>query len=99
MKRPQYISKSALVAEIKKIYNEDYKFLPSDIVEGVQDFKDDLLMNLDTLETKDVDLEKEIDENYQKDTSTLKTKKQYAEIAKHFFELGMSVNNKAQKGE
>jgi hypothetical protein len=50
----QYIDKDALVAEIKKIYNEGYKFLlPSDIVESVQDFKDDLLIALDTLEVKE----------------------------------------------
>lgn len=55
----QYIDKDALVAEIKKIYNEDYKFLPSDIAENIQDFKDDVLRNIDTLEVKVVDLEKE----------------------------------------
>lgn len=49
------IDKSAVVMEIKKIYNEDYKFLPSDLVEGVQDFKDDLLIALDTLEVKETD--------------------------------------------
>lgn len=48
------IDKSAVVMEIKKIYNEDYKFLPSDLVESVQDFKDDLLIALDTLEVKEV---------------------------------------------
>jgi hypothetical protein len=48
------IDKDALVAEIKKIYNEDYKFLPSDIVESVENFKDDLLITLDTLEVKEV---------------------------------------------
>ena len=51
----QYIDKDALVLLIQKIYDNDYKFLPSDIVEGVQSFKDDLLMNLDTLEVKEVD--------------------------------------------
>ena len=50
------IDKDALVAVIKKIYNEDYKFLPSDIVENIQDFKDDILRNINTLEVKDVDL-------------------------------------------
>lgn len=49
----QYINKNALIAEIKKIYNEYYKFLPSDIVENVQNFKDDVLRNIDTLEVKE----------------------------------------------
>ena len=54
------VDKDALVAKIKKIYDEDYKFLPSDIVESVRDFKDDLLITLDTIEVKEVNLEKEI---------------------------------------
>lgn len=56
----QYINKDAVVAAIKKIYNEDYKFLASDLVESVQDFKDDLLIALDTLEVKDVDIKNAI---------------------------------------
>ena len=55
----KYIPKSAIVAEIEKLYKENYKFLPSDIAESVVDFKDDLLMVLDTLEVKEMDLEKE----------------------------------------
>lgn len=51
----ELIDKAAVVAEIEKIYNEDYKFLPSDLVESVQDFKDDLLIALDTLEVKKVE--------------------------------------------
>ena len=49
----RYVDKDALVAEIKKIYNENYKFLPSDLVESVEDFKDDLLIALDTFEVKE----------------------------------------------
>ena len=52
----ELIDKAAVVAEIKRIYNEDYKFLPSDLVESIQDFKDDLLIALDTLEVKKVDI-------------------------------------------
>ena len=55
------IDKEKVIAEIKKLYKEDYKFLPSDIVESVVDFKDDLLMILDNIsEVKEVDLEKEM---------------------------------------
>lgn len=50
----ELIDKAAVVTAVKTIYNEDYKFLPSDLVESVQDFKDDLLIALDTLEVKDV---------------------------------------------
>ena len=54
------IDKEEVVAAIKKIYNEDYKFLPSDLIESVGDFKDDLLTALDTIEVKDVDLENSV---------------------------------------
>ena len=61
----QYIDKEKVIEEIKKLYKEDYKFLPSDIVESVGDFKDELLMVLDNLSTvEEVDLEKEIDATY-----------------------------------
>ena len=53
----QYIDKDFVVKVIKKIYNDDYRFLPSDLVESVQDFKDDLLIALD----KETELEKKID--------------------------------------
>jgi hypothetical protein len=92
----QYIPKSALVAKINKIYNEDYKFLSSDIADNVQNFKDDLLMNLDTLEVKDVDLKKEIDlvEDKYRGFESL-SRADIIAIARYFFELGL----KAQKGE
>ena len=90
----KYINKAAILAEIERIYNEDYKFLPSDLVESVQDFKDDLLLALNTIEVKVVDLDKEIKhfimskELYEAD-SVIKA------VAEHFFELGL----KARKGD
>lgn len=51
------IDKDKVIEAIKNIYNEDYKFLPSDIAESVGDFKDDLLIALDTLSVKEVDLD------------------------------------------
>lgn len=94
------IDKEKVIEEIKKLYKEDYKFLPSDIVESVGDFKDDLLMILDNLSTvEEVDLEKEIEEvkhNYKVDdnrhTSICSADIEW--LAEHFFELGLS-----QKGE
>ena len=57
----ELIDKSDIIAEIEKIYNEDYKFLPSDIVESVADFKDDLLMVLGSLsKVKEIEVEQEI---------------------------------------
>jgi hypothetical protein len=57
---------------------------------------------------KEADLEKEIQRQYNvhknPDNSIAKdcvimTKDGFEYFAKHFFELGMAVNNKAQKGE
>lgn len=86
----QYISKDALVAEIKErieTYNKGY----ANGDDRRADALEVLLHDINTLEAKEVDLDKEIEENYQEDTSTLKTKKQYAKIAKHFFELGLKA--------
>ncbi len=110
----QYISKSALVAKIEKLYEEDYRFLPSDIVEGIVDFKEDLLMVLDSLsKVKEVDLEKELNDFIEEQKAWVKDDRvveyingdsfnhiyDLESVAKHFFELGMAVSNKAQKGE
>lgn len=103
----ELIDKAAVVAAIKTIYNEDYKFLPSDLVESVQDFKDDLLMALDGLYTvKEVDLEKEVDdyvnEYFSKcddgvlisDANSMElTLLDITPLAKHFFKLGLKTKN------
>ena len=104
----QYIDKSAVVAEIKKIYNEDYKFLPSDLVESVQDFKDDLLIALDTLEVKEVDLDESArhyllhehisplnDVLHQTD---LRVEMQYHKDIECAYKAGFELGLKAQKG-
>lgn len=62
----ELICKADVIEEIEKIYNEDYKFLPSDVVDSVQDFKDDLLIALNTLEVKEVDLEEKATQLSQK---------------------------------
>jgi hypothetical protein len=84
----QYINKDALVAEIedeRKFYldKEEYDF-------GWNNALDKILSLLDTIEVKEVDLEKEI---------TRVSKNEYFDftdwrsIARHFFELGLQVNN------
>ena len=90
----ELICKADIVEEIEKIYNEDYKFLPSDVVESVQDFKDDLLIALNTIEVKEVDLEKEIKSWLDRGHITDTRYDDYDDndiesTAKHFFELGM----------
>lgn len=90
----QYIDKAALVAEIQKLYDKDYHYLPSDIY----GYKDEFLAIIDELEVKEINLEKIIEQTYH-DRSVTDTSDMdhvsYENIARHFFELGI----KAQKGE
>ena len=107
----QYIPKSAIVAEIKrrKKYYENIQMIKPVYESNIEDFSE-LLSFLDTFEVKEVDLEKEIkneideywyDNDYgaiQRHGGTITMEvSNVKEIAKHFFELGMQVSNKAQK--
>ena len=96
----KYISKAAVVAEIErriKIHH-DYGHYNAE-----QEFTK-VLSFLDTIEVKDVDLEKELDtwrHNHFHGRRDKEASGEYLErvsqldLAKHFFELGL----KAQKGE
>lgn len=100
----QYISKSAVVEEIEK---RKHKLLDHIICESDKEWVvrtahqlNRILLFLDTLEVKEVDLEKEIElvkgDYEQVDVAW---NNDFDFIARHFFELGMAVSNKAQKGE
>ena len=97
----QYIDKSALVAEIEKSYNECLKrakITDSDYWNAKADAYRNVLVSLDnTLEVKEVNFEKIWKEycGHSGDVPAISAKP----IAKHFFELGMAVSNKIQKGE
>ena len=93
----QYILKSALVAWAK----ETYLCENASMIRRVC-YKQ-LLEHLDTLEVKEVDLEKEI-RRYRMNNPIIGHREEslydyMTNIAKHFFELGMQISNKAQKGE
>jgi hypothetical protein len=84
----QYIDKSALVAEIKRRIKEHHS--------GYLVCLKDILSFVDTLEVKEVNLDKEIDlveDKYHGFESS--SRADIINIAKHFFELGL----KAQKGK
>lgn len=87
----ELIDKAAVVAEITNL-KVKYEC-------GWNCAIDKVLEHIDDLEVKEVnsyeDLDKEIQYMYKRDNSTLKTEKQYAKYAKHFFELGI----KTQKGK
>ena len=103
------IDKDAVVAEIKKLQRRYSKFQPRNICEeGLKEGRligyKDALHKLNSLEVKEVDLEKELNKYFI--TNNLiaadiqfEPVTQMKKCAKHFFELGMVVNNKAQKGE
>ena len=80
----QYIPKAAVVAEIKRLSAYLDTLHEQRIIEKI-------LSIIDTIEVKEVDLEKEWKE-FLKDGDV-----GYKEIAQHFFELGLSVSNKAWK--
>ena len=103
----QYINKDALVAEIERLIEREKAervLNPKTILAAknyllIEDYNK-LLSFINTLEVKEVDLEKSISEwlfeglpNDEEEIDYIK------ENAKHFFELGMAVSNKAQKGE
>ena len=95
------IDKAAVVAEIKRKGYYARTMGDNAINRSVQQFYNgvkqgciDILSFIDTLEVKEEDLEKEIDEVFFKDTLGNATKKlthkHLSTIAKHFFELGLS---------
>ena len=104
----QFIDKSAIVAELETRYNECLKrakIVNADYWNGCADAYRNMLVVFDTLEVKEVDLEKQIEildsTLYDLDGVAVKGATSYLtvedikDIAKHFFELGL----KAQKGE
>ena len=87
----QYIPKSALVAEIEKRRND---YINSVMTEQVHTLSD-ILDFIDTLEVKEVDINKEIsrfiDANFEK--ATIGHKLSLRCTAKHFFKLGLKVQH------
>ena len=102
----QYIDKAAVVAEIYRL--RDFANDRWDIEEmnGVDKFLDKLIPYINSLKVKEVDLDNEItdyinkhyhirfDETLERGNDPLTTI-DFEEIAKHFFELGLKVNNDA----
>ena len=104
----QYISKAAVVAEIEKekkeyaiaFSNMAFKSHEEWLIEkGKYRKLLDILSFLDTLEVKEVDLEKEYSEFLQREWFGKNCNRTMSEMmaftAKHFYELGL----KTQKGE
>lgn len=89
----QLIDKSALVAEINRVLNS---YDPNEITSGRYALVD-LRNFINTLEVKEVNLEKEINDYFitvELCEGEKITENTFRKIAKHFFELGIAVNNK-----
>lgn len=85
------IDKSALVAEIEKRIRACGNCY-------VLDELTSLYSSINNLETKEVDLKKEV-KRWKNEHGVYGMDDLDFIFAKHFFELGMTVGNKAQKGE
>ena len=109
------IEKSALVAEIERLKSIQLSiFSKGESIGRCYDsltcisVYNEILSFIDTLEVKEVDLEKEMDKEWNKcepidegmglEIASIEHE-QFDNIATHFFELGMAVSNKAKKGE
>lgn len=97
----QYIDKAAIVAEIERRIKETESMQPKfdQFWAGqISAFKG-VLKILDTFEVKEVDLNKEIKEEYLKrryyggrnNMLVILNELQFNKIAKHFFELGLKI--------
>ena len=90
----QYIPKSVVLAEIdKRLHQLTDAAFDSMIGRNLIEIRD----SLDTLEVKEVNLD--FEQELYKAFGQVKDFTLGMRIAKHFFELGMQVSNKAQKGE
>ena len=109
----QYIPKSVLVAEIERLLNESAPShdLQCNWEDGYWCALYKIEEFIDTLEVKEVDLEKLVNDYFTgwyfdseldilaKPNNYSATVEDVKDIAKYFFGLGMQVSNKAQKGE
>jgi len=97
-----YIDKDALVAEIERrrdaalMRQQNLEAIGQETVlnEMIAFELNRIISFIDTLEVKEVDLNKEIANQYEANYEEYLTYEEFSDIAKHFFELGL----KAHKG-
>ncbi len=85
----QYISKSALVAEIERVLNSLDNVFPNDHALGRFDVCKHLISFIDTLEVKEVDLD--FEKELYKAFGQVKDFTLGMCIARHFYELGLNA--------
>ena len=92
----QYIDKDALAAELERKIRTEQGYSSGDAECGYRDCAREILSFLDTLETKEVDLEEEVDKWYDNEAPKEFEHILYREIenfAKYFFELGLKAKD------
>ena len=105
----QYIDKDALIAEIKRIlliHTKRYEELAKhevwvtakEIEYRIQGLKEALSI-INTLEVKEVELEKELDAMITPELKFHKALPSLFDVAKHFFELGMQQSKNHNNNE
>lgn len=90
----QLMSKGKIVEEVdKEIKNNTSKqgWHFDEYTEGYLDALKNIKTFLDTLETKEAGLEKEIANQYEANYEEYLTYEEFADIAKHFFEFGIKA--------
>lgn len=89
----QYISIDNLQSKIEELKDYADEHWDNEEVKGVNKFLDKLEPIINTLEMKEVDLQKEIDRVWDNTSDKFSEDgwKEFEDIAKHFFELGMKV--------
>ena len=102
----KYIDKDALITEIErklKDINLNYVSVGSHpsvsdtnkkLQDGISKNLQNLLSFINTLEVKEADLNEEIEKCLKNHNMLAVGKKDFIDIAKHFFEVGMTVSNK-----
>lgn len=88
----EYILKSALIAEIEKLLNDEFQCSSYDEATGFQKDLNLIKSFINTLEVKEVELDKELS-TYLEVVKATDEDIDFVDFAKHFFELGI----KAQK--
>lgn len=89
------IDKNAAIAKIEARCNECLKrakIIDAEYWNGKADAYRDMLVVLDTLEVKEVDLDEEI-KRFTMSKELYETKSVIRTVAKHFFELGLKAQN------
>ena len=85
----QYIPKSAVLAKIEKIRR--IEITDNDVV--YNGALDEIRHHIDTLEVKEVDLGKEIEKCLKQHNMLAVGRKDFTDIAKRFFELGLKASS------